>query len=130
MLLSTSVRNAIVEAIESDIGSSPSLKVFSGTQPETCSAADQGTLLVNMALPSDWLSVASGGAKSKSGAWSGTAAASGTASYFRIYGGGVCKAQGSASDSSGSGELALISTAVVSGQVVTVASFTLQAGNA
>ena len=39
---------------------------------------------LNMALPSDWMAAASGGTKAKSGTWSGTADAAGTAGHFRL----------------------------------------------
>lgn len=52
-----------------------------------------------------------------------TAAASGTATWFRIFdGNGVAKMQGAVSDTGGSGELKISSTAIVAGIEVSVTS--------
>lgn len=57
--LSTSVRNAMLDAIESTVGTAPILKIRSGAQPANCAAADSGTVGATMTLPSDWLAAAS-----------------------------------------------------------------------
>jgi len=65
--LSTAVRNAQADAFESTTGTAAKLQIRSGAAPANCAAADSGTLLCEMTLPSDWLSAASSGAKTKSG---------------------------------------------------------------
>lgn len=129
--LGTSVRNARLDAIESIIGTSPILKIRTGAQPANCAAADTGTVLATMTLPSDWLAAASGGAKALSGTWQDASAdATGTAAHFRIYdsGGSTCHVQGSVGTSGA--DLNLDSTSITSGQSVTITSFTLTDGNA
>jgi hypothetical protein len=66
---STAVRNARLDAIESTIGTAPILEIRSGSPPANCAAADTGTLLASMTLPSDWMAAASNGSKVKAGTW-------------------------------------------------------------
>src|SRR5688500_7087221 len=98
--LSTTVRNARLDAIETTIGTSPILEIRTGAQPANCAAADSGTLLASMTLPSDWMAAAASGAKALSGTWSDPSANNaGTAAHFRIKdsGGSTCHMQGSVS---------------------------------
>ena len=130
--LSTTVRNALLDAIETAIGTSAILKIFQGTQPANCAAADAGTVLATCALPSDYLAAASGGTKSKSGTWEDTSAdATGTAGHFRIYAsdGTTCHAQGTITATGGGGDMTLDNTSIATGQAVSITSFTLTAGN-
>lgn len=96
----TATRNYLADQWEVHIGTSPSIKIFDGTMPANTAAADAGTVLATIALPSDWLAAASAGAKAMSGTWSDTNAdAAGKARYFRLYNsGGTCKQQGLCSD--------------------------------
>lgn len=131
--LSTTVRNAELDAIETAISTSAVLKIRSGAQPATCATADSGTVLVTMTLPSDWMAAASGGAKAKSGTWEDTSAdATGTAAHFRIYAsdGTTCHIQGSVTATGGGGDMTLDSTSITAGQTVTITNFSLTAGNA
>jgi len=126
---SDSVRNQMLDAIETATGTSAVLKVFTGTAPANVGTADSGTLLINATLPSDWMAAASGGTKAKSGTWEDLSADGGTAStpgYFRIYatGGATCHLQGTAGI--GSGDMQFNGT-ITAGQSVTVTSFTLTA---
>ncbi len=123
---STVVRNAELDAIETAIGTAPLLKIFSGAEPSDCSQADPSGLLCTITLPSDWLAAASGGSKLKSGTWSGTGSATGTALSWRIYdsSGATCHLQGNASD------LTFDTTSIATGNVVAVNTFTIVAGNA
>src|SRR5687768_4403241 len=92
-----SVRNAMLDAFETDTGTDAVLKIRTGAQPADCATADSGTVLVTMTLPTDWLAAASAGAKAKAGTWQDTSAdATGTAAHFRIYksNGTTCQAQG------------------------------------
>lgn len=129
--LSTSVRNARLDQIESTIGTAPTLAIFSGTAPANCAAANTGTLLATMTLPSDWMTAASNGSKAISGTWQDASAdATGTAGYFRIFTGTACNLQGTVTASGGGGDMIVSTTAFSSGVVVTVNTFTLTDGNA
>jgi len=131
--LSTSVRNARLDAIETAIGTSPILKIRSGSAPANCAAADSGTVLATLTLPSDWMAAAASGSKAKSGTWEDVSAdATGTAGHFRIYdsGGSTCHLQGTITATGGGGDMTAASTSVTAGQDIVVTGFTLTDGNA
>jgi hypothetical protein len=131
--LSTSVRNARLDAIESTIGTSAVLKIRTGAQPATVATADSGTVLAALTLPSDWLAAAASGAKAKAGTWEDTSAdASGTAAHFRIYAsdGTTAHIQGSVTVTGGGGDMTLDSVSVTAAQTVTITAFSLTDGNA
>jgi hypothetical protein len=127
---STSLRNNQVDQIESTIGGAPKLRILTGSPPSNCASTQAGTLLVEITLPTDWLSAASGGAVSKNGTWSNTASATGTAGYFRIVdsSGTTCHMQGTVGTSST--DMIIDNTSINSGQTVTVTTFSITAGNA
>jgi hypothetical protein len=130
--LSTSVRNARLDAIETTIGTSAVLKIRTGAQPATVATADSGTVLATLNLPSDWLAAAGSGSKAKSGTWEDTSAdAAGTAAHFRIYAsdGTTAHIQGSVTATGGGGDLTLDNTSIASAQQVTITGFTLTDGN-
>jgi len=130
--LSVAVRNARLDAIETNIGTSAVLKIRSGAQPATCATADSGTVLATLSLPVDWMAAASSGSKAILGTWQDLSAdAAGTAGHFRIYdsGGTVCGIQGSITATGGGGDMTLDNTSIASGQQVTITSFTLTDAN-
>lgn len=122
--LSTAVRNAQLDVVESTTGASAILEIRSGAPPANCAAADTGTLLASMTLPSDWMAAASGGSKALSGTWQDASANNaGTAGHYRIKDstGTTCHAQGTAGQS-----VALTTNALtaVNGNVLNFASTT------
>lgn len=130
---STAVRNAKLDAVETAIGTSAILRIRSGTKPATCASADTGTVLAEMTLPSDWMAAAASASKAKSGTWQDASAnATGTAGHFRIYDstGTTCHIQGSVTATGGGGDMTLDTTSITSGGVVSISTFTLNAGNA
>jgi hypothetical protein len=131
--LSTSVRNAMLDAIETTISTSAVLKIRTGAAPADCATADSGTVLATLSLPSDYLAAASSGSKAKSGTWSDASAdATGTAAHWRLYAsdGTTCHAQGTVTATGGGGDMTVDSTSFTSGQSFTVNTFTLSAANA
>jgi hypothetical protein len=131
--LSVAVRNARLDAIETTIGTSAVLKIWTGAPPANCAAANSGTELSSITCPSDWLAAASGGSKAISGSWVDAAAnAAGTAGHFRIYdsGGATCHHQGTVTATSGGGDMEVNNVVFAIGQTVTVTAFTLTDGNA
>lgn len=127
---SESYRNALLDAFETTVGTSPKLQLRTGAQPATCATADSGTLIAELTLPSDFMAAASGGSKAKSGTWSGNASAGGTPAHFRIKdsGGTTCHMQGSVGQ--GTGDLSLDNTTITNGQLITISTFTLTAPGA
>lgn len=119
------LRNNQVAQIQTTIGASGALKVFSGAEPANCAAADPTGLLATIALPSTFLT-SSGGVTTIAGTWSVAASATGTAATFRMYdGSSVCHVQGNTTT-----DLVLNNTSITTGQTVTVTQFSVTAGNA
>lgn len=130
MQYSVAVNNARLDQIETTTGASAKLRIFSGSVPANCAAADSGTLLCEITLPADWMNAASAASKTLLGTWQGTASAGSgaTPTHFRIWNnaGSTCHAQGTCGV--GSGELQVNGT-ITSGQTVTVTSFTINSAN-
>jgi hypothetical protein len=125
------VRNAKLDAIETAIGTSAVLKIRTGAAPVNVAAADSGTVLATVSLPSDWMAAASSGAKAKSGTWEDTAAdASGTAAHFRIYAsdGSTQHIQGTVGTSGT--DMIVDSVSFTAGQDFIVNTFTITDNNA
>jgi len=126
--LSTAVRNARLDAIETTISTSPTLEIRTGSVPANCAAADSGTVLATLTLPSDWMAAASGGSKALSGTWQDTSAdATGTAAHFRIKQSTTCHIQGTVGTSGT--DMVVDSVSFTAGQQFTVTAFTLSDGN-
>lgn len=131
--LSTAVRNARLDAIETTIGSTAVLRLRTGAPPANCGTADSGTVVATMTLPADWMAAASGGSKAKSGTWSDPSADSaGTIGHFRIYdsGGTVCGIQGTVTITGGGGDMTVDNPVVEAAQLITITSFALTDANA
>lgn len=130
---SVAARNAAIDAIETAIGTAPILEIRTGSPPADCAAADTGTLLASMTLPSDFLSAASSGSKTLLGTWQDASAdATGTAGHFRIKNsaGSTCHIQGTVTATGGGGDMTFDSISFTSGQTVNVTNFTITAGGA
>ena len=131
--LSAAVRNALLDAIETAIGTSAVLKIRTGAAPADVATADSGTVLATLTLPSDWMAAASGGTKAKSGTWQDTSAdASGTAAHFRIYAsdGTTAHLQGTVTATGGGGDMTVDNTSFAAAQSFTINTFTLTAPGA
>ena len=128
MQYSVAVNNARLDSVETAIGTAPTLNLYSGSAPANCAAADTGTLLATLTLPSDWMAAAGSGVKAMSGTWTGTASggAAATPTHFRIKAGATCHMQGTAGI--GTGECQVNGT-ITSGQAVSVSSFQINAAN-
>jgi hypothetical protein len=130
--LSVAVRNGMLDSIEAVIGTTPWLDLRTGAQPANCAASDTGTELWHYQLPSNWLADASSGSKAKAGTWTGTADAGGNAGHFRVKEttDTTCHIQGSVTATGGGGDMELDNISIAEDQALTVATFTLIAGNA
>lgn len=131
--LSTSVRNAILDAIEADAGVSAILMIRTGAPPANCGTANSGTVLATLNLPSDWMNAAGSASKTKLGTWTdGSADNTGTAAHWRLYrtDGTTVVAQGTVTGIAGGGDMEVDNTSFVATQSFTISAFTLNAGNA
>ncbi len=130
--LSVAARTAMAAAIETTVGPSPLLRIYSGAQPANCAAAASGTLLAEMALPSDWSTQATG-VLTMAGTWQDASAnAAGTAGHYRLTdtAGTTCHEQGSVTATGGGGDLTLDNVVIESAQQVVVTSWTRTIANA
>lgn len=128
---SVAARNAAADAIETAIGTTPTLEIRTGAAPADCATADSGTLLASMALPSDWLAAASAGVKTLLGTWQDTSAnAAGTAGHFRIKQGATCHIQGTVTATGGGGDITLDNVVIAVAQQVTITAFSVSMGGA
>jgi hypothetical protein len=130
--LSTTVRNARLDAIETAIGTAAVLKLRTGAPPANVGTADSGTVVATMTLPSDWLAAASGGSKAMSGTWQDTSADNaGTVGHFRVYAsdGTTAHIQGTVTITGGGGDMTLDNNVLAAAQAVSITSFTLTDAN-
>lgn len=127
---STALRDAQTSAIQTVVGSSGTVKIFSGTEPVNCAAADPSGLLATITLPATFMTSASG-VTTIAGSWTVAASGSGSAASWRMYsGGGTCHQQGNVTITGGGGNLTLDNLSITAGQAVTVTTYTITAGNA
>lgn len=128
---SVAVGNGRLDSIETTIGVSPKLQLWTGAMPANCATASSGTKLCEMALPSDWMANAASAAKAKSGTWSGTGLAAGTVGYFRIVDstGATCHLQGTVTLTGAGGDMTMDNTSIQLSQAVSVNTFQLNDGN-
>lgn len=130
--LSVTVRNARLDAIETAVGTSPILRIRTGAAPANCAAADAGTVLADLTLPSDWAAAASGGAKAKSGTWEDLSAnATGAAAHWRLYDstGTTCHAQGTCGATGSGADMELSTTSITAGDQFAVSGWTFTESN-
>lgn len=131
---SDKIRNDRLDIVENDVNSggtaAGALKFFTGAPPAHCSVADSGTLLDTTTLPIDFMNDAASGSKTLKGSWTSTAAAAGTAGYFRMYdSSGTCHVQGTITAAGGGGDMIASSTSIGVGDTETVTTFTLNEAN-
>lgn len=130
MQFSSTVANARADLIESTVGTSALLSIWSGTIPANCATANAGTQLALINLPSDWMANASNGTKMLSGTWSTTVSSTGTAAYFRIHdsSGTACHVQGTVG-TLGANDMILSSTSLTASSLLNITAFTFVENN-
>ena len=125
--LSTALRNAMLDAITTAVGSSGLLRIYDGTRPATGGSAT--TLLAQLTCNATFAPGASSGVLTLNAITADSSAdATGTATWFRITtSGGTAVIDGNVG-TSGS-DLNFNTTSIVAGANVSVSSFTITAGN-
>jgi hypothetical protein len=127
---STTYRNALLDALETTVGTSGIIKIRTGSAPANCAAADSGTALAEFDLASDWAAAASSGQKQLNNlTLSTTGGAAGIAAHFRLYAsnGSTCHMQGTVTATGGGGDMTVDNTSIANGQAVQITGFTLTA---
>jgi len=127
--LSVAVRNAMLDAIETAIGTTAVIKLKTGAQPASCAAADSGTVVASYTLASDWMSAASSGSKAFTATPLDDPSADnpGTLAHYRVYAsdGTTCHMQGSISATGGGGDMTVDNVVVAAAQDVKITSWTI-----
>lgn len=129
--INVTTRNAMLDAITTRAGASALLRIYDGSRPATGGTAT--TLLAQLTCNATFAPGASSGVLTLNSIASATsAAATGTATWFRIVqsGGSTHVLDGSVSTvAAGTGDLQLDSTSIVLGGTVAISSATITAGN-
>jgi hypothetical protein len=124
---------ALRTAMASDLASSLAsgvIRLFSGSVPVNCQAADPSGLLASGTLPGT-AATALSGAVTKAGTWVFTGSASGNAQSFRIYDSGlVCIHQGVVSEVGLGGDMIIDTIAINPAQSGEVTGYAVTIGGA
>lgn len=124
LFVSNDLANAMLNALETLIGTSALFQIWSGAIPADETATPAGTKLVEISCPSDYLAAASSGVITKSGTWSVAAIATGTGAFWRLCtSAGVSKLQGSLTATGGGGDATIDNLSIAAAQVITVVTF-------
>lgn len=128
LALSTTLRNARLDAITTAVGASGLVRIYDGTRPASGGAAT--TLLAELTCSATFAAAASGGVLTVNAVTQDSSAnATGTATWFRVVtSGGTFVIDGSVG-TSGS-DLNLNTTSIVTGAAVSITSFTITEANA
>lgn len=122
--------NAMTQ-LNTDIGASCIIKIFTATEPVNCGTTDAGTLLATFAGNAAGFGTVGSQVLTAAAVSSVTASGTGTAAYFRIYpnGGSATSAvvQGTCGLSGASPDMVLTNTSIVSGQTCNFTSMTITA---
>jgi len=120
--LTTAVKNARLSAIATAAGASPKIRIYSGTRPTTGGA--ETAILAELTMPTTPFGTPANGIMNANAIPSANAKATGTATWFRLLAGTTPVMDGSVGE-----DLALNATAISSGQLINITSFTVTEGN-
>ena len=128
----TAVRNAQLDALNSQTGTSAKLRIYNGTRPANANTAiTSQTMLVELTCNATaFAAAASGGVLTANAISNGTAAATGTASWFRLWQSNGTTPIMDGDVSTAGADLNLNNTSIATGQTVSVTSFAVTEGNA
>jgi hypothetical protein len=133
--LSDAVANAMLDAIETTIGTAAVLRMYSGSPPANAAAAVTGNLLVTITLASDWAANAASRSKALSStpiAFTGSGTGTQNLGWWGLWNNAVSArgAQGDITATGGGGSLTVDNISIANGQTGNVTSWTITAGNA
>lgn len=128
----TAVRNAMLDTITSNAGGSALLRIYDNTAPgrpaNANTAVSTQVKLAELTCNATFAPSASGGVLTLNSITGANALASGTAAWFRLTtSGGTTIMDGDVAASSS--DLNLSTTTIVSGQPISITSFTVTEGN-
>ena len=128
----TTTRNAKLDAVTTRVGTSARLRIYNGTRPANPGTAiTSQTMLVELTCnASAFAPAASGGVLTANAISNGTAAATGTASWFRLFQSNGTTAIVDGDVGTSGSDLNLNNTSIATSQTVSVTSFAITEGNA
>lgn len=129
---SDQLRNAMLDSIENIGGASAKVNIYTAPVPTNVAAAATGTLLVQIALPADWMSNAGtnlAGRKDFIVPQQNNATQGGTAAYFRLVKADNTAFMQGTVNTSGA-DLNLDNTNIATGQSVQITSWQITAPGA
>lgn len=123
--LSVRVRNAMLESMETTIGTAAHIQIWAGTKPADCATTAVGqTKLVDFTLASDWATNAASGSKAFAAITGTAAVATGTAAFYRLTDSTdtslSCDEQGTITATGGGGDMTIDNTSINTGQTVNI----------
>lgn len=123
---STTHRTNAMTQLNTDIGTSAQIIIYTGSMPANVGTAPTGTALVQFAGNASQFGTVSSGVLTASAVANATASNTGTAGYFRINtSGGTAVVQGTCGTSGA--DMILTNTSINSGQTCTFSSLTVTA---
>jgi hypothetical protein len=115
-------------AVNTDLGTGGTLKIYSGTPPASADAA-LGAAVELVSLPQGTYTASSGQLTCSFTA--ATVSTGGTASFFRLVkaGGSTCIVQGTVTATGGGGDMTFSTVSFVTSATITLSSFVISDGN-
>ncbi|MGE0797316.1 MAG: hypothetical protein AB7G13_30200 [Lautropia sp.] len=130
---SDAVRNAVLDAWETAMGTSAKIQVYTGSKPANCAASATGTKLLEYSLGSNWATDAASAQKTLASLpLETTGLADGNAGYYRFVNsaGSTCHEQGTVTATGGGGDMTIDNIAIATSQVVRITGYTKTAPHA
>lgn len=127
----TTTRNSMLDALNTRIGTSAKVRIYNGTRPANVGTAiTSQTMLVELTCNATaFAAAAASGVLTANAISNGTAAATGTASWSRVFQSNGTTAIADADVATSGSDLNLNNTSIATGQTVSVTSFTITDGN-
>lgn len=123
--LTTANNQTRAAALNTAVGTSATIKIYTGANPTNADTAVTGTLLVTLTCSASAFGVAASGVITLNAVTSGTAVATGTAGYARLASSGAVTQLDWTSVGTSGSDLNLNSTSITSGGTVSVTSGTI-----
>lgn len=126
---STTVRNNKLGQVNTAIGTNAYIRIYSGTRPANVAASITGTMLAELRGNASQFGTTSSGVLTASSITSATAAATGTATHFRIFASDGTTAVVDGDVGTSGSDLNLSSTSIVATGTVAISSLTITDNN-
>lgn len=118
-----------MSTLNTDIGASAVIKLFTGSPPANCATPDSGTVLVTFSGNASGFGTVSSGVLTANAIANATASGTGSAGYFRIYPTAVTTTNAVVQGTCGTvgADMILTNTSIANGQTCSISSITITA---